>query len=107
MGRNFDYAKIWWIDGADRRGRAERGCSAPRPALRPPVAAAQGPAGASPIGGSRTRSGTKWILGDLPGQVLADVRPTVSPSRVTGTVEGNAGCNTFSGTYTAGGSTPT
>ena len=50
--------------------------------------------------------GTEWILGDLPGQVLADVRPTVSFSG-DGTVSGNAGCNTFSGTYTADGSTLT
>jgi len=47
--------------------------------------------------------GTEWILGDLPGQVLADVRPTVSFSG-DGTVSGNAGCNTFSGTYTVDGS---
>jgi len=50
--------------------------------------------------------GTEWILGDLPGQVLADVRPTISFSG-DGTVSGNAGCNTFSGTYTADGSTLT
>ena len=47
--------------------------------------------------------GTEWILGDLPGQVLADVRPTISFSG-DGTVEGNAGCNTFSGSYTVDGS---
>jgi heat shock protein HslJ len=47
--------------------------------------------------------GTEWLLGDLPGQVLADVRPTISFSG-DGTVEGNAGCNTFSGTYTVDGS---
>ena len=47
--------------------------------------------------------GTEWILGDLPGQVLADVRPTISFSG-DGTVQGNAGCNTFSGTYTVDGS---
>jgi heat shock protein HslJ len=46
--------------------------------------------------------GTEWILGDLPGQVLADVRPTVSFSG-DGTTSGNAGCNTFSGTYTVDG----
>ena len=47
--------------------------------------------------------GTEWILGDLPGQVLEDVRPTISFSG-DGTVEGNAGCNTFSGSYTVDGS---
>lgn len=47
--------------------------------------------------------GTEWLLGDLPGQVLADVRPTISFSG-DGTVEGNAGCNTFSGSYTVDGS---
>ena len=47
--------------------------------------------------------GTEWVLGDLPGQVLADVRPTISFSG-DGTVDGNAGCNTFSGSYTADGS---
>ena len=47
--------------------------------------------------------GTEWVLGDLPGQVLADVRPTISFSG-DGTVEGNAGCNTFSGSYTVDGS---
>ena len=46
--------------------------------------------------------GTEWILGDLPGQLLADVRPTVSFSG-DGTVSGNAGCNTFSGNYTVDG----
>src|SRR5262245_33925765 len=46
--------------------------------------------------------GTEWILGDLPGQALEDVRPTISFSG-DGTVEGNAGCNTFSGTYTVDG----
>ena len=43
------------------------------------------------------------VLGDLPGQVLADIRPTISFSG-DGTVSGNAGCNTFSGTYTVDGS---
>jgi len=47
--------------------------------------------------------GTEWVLGDLPGQVLADVRPTISFSG-DGTVTGNAGCNTFNGTYTVDGS---
>jgi heat shock protein HslJ len=47
--------------------------------------------------------GTEWALGDLPGQALADVRPTISFSG-DGTVTGNAGCNTFSGNYTADGS---
>ena len=47
--------------------------------------------------------GTEWVLGDLPGQVLADVRPTISLSG-DGTVQGNAGCNTFSGSYTVDGS---
>jgi heat shock protein HslJ len=47
--------------------------------------------------------GTEWVLGDLPGQVLADVRPTISFSG-DGTVSGNAGCNTFSGSYTVDGS---
>jgi heat shock protein HslJ len=48
--------------------------------------------------------GTEWVLGDLPGQVLADVRPTISFSG-DGTVTGNAGCNTFNATYTVTGDT--
>jgi heat shock protein HslJ len=77
------------------------------------TAAASPSAGGAGAGASPTRPltdpdliGTEWILGDLPGQVLADVRPTVSFSG-DGTVSGNAGCNTFSGTYTIDGSTLT
>jgi putative lipoprotein len=47
--------------------------------------------------------GTDWILGDLPGQVLADVRPTIAFSG-DGTVSGTGGCNTFGGNYTVDGS---
>jgi heat shock protein HslJ len=47
--------------------------------------------------------GTAWALGDFPGQVLTDVRPTISFSG-DGTVSGIGGCNTFSGTYTVDGS---
>jgi heat shock protein HslJ len=47
--------------------------------------------------------GTDWALGDLPGQVLADVRPTIAFSG-DGTVSGSGGCNTFSGSYTVDGS---
>jgi|KBSMisStaDraftv2_1062788.scaffolds.fasta_scaffold898406_2 heat shock protein HslJ len=46
--------------------------------------------------------GTAWLLGDLPGQVLNDVRPTISFSG-EGTVTGDGGCNTFNGTYTTSG----
>jgi heat shock protein HslJ len=59
-------------------------------------------AGGSPIGGAEL-VGTNWVLGDLPGQVLADVRPTIAFTG-DGTVTGNAGCNTFNGSYTAEGS---
>jgi heat shock protein HslJ len=47
--------------------------------------------------------GTDWALGDFPGQVLADVRPTIAFSG-DGTISGKGGCNTFSGTYTVDGS---
>jgi heat shock protein HslJ len=47
--------------------------------------------------------GTDWILGDLPGQVLADARPTIAFSG-DGTVAGTGGCNTFGGNYTVDGS---
>jgi heat shock protein HslJ len=47
--------------------------------------------------------GTDWILGDLPGQVLADARPTIAFSG-DGTVSGTGGCNTFGGNYTVDGS---
>ena len=72
----------------------------------PSAAGAASPGGAgasgSPIGGPEL-VGTNWVLGDLPGQVLADVRPTIAFSG-DGTVTGNAGCNTFNGSYTAEGS---
>jgi len=74
---------------------------------------AAGGGAASPAGGGGASGtapltnpdlvGTEWVLGDLPGQVLADIRPTISFSG-DGTVSGNAGCNTFSGTYTVDGS---
>jgi putative lipoprotein len=47
--------------------------------------------------------GTEWALGDLPGQVLGDVRPTLAFSG-DGTVSGTGGCNTFGGSYTVDGS---
>src|SRR5262245_64000629 len=47
--------------------------------------------------------GTAWALGDLPGQVLNDVRPTIAFSG-DGTVSGSGGCNDFSGNYTVDGS---
>lgn len=68
-----------------------------------PSAAGGGAASASAPLTNPDLVGTEWILGDLPGQVLADVRPTISFSG-DGTVTGNAGCNTFNGTYTADGS---
>ena len=78
-----------------------------------PSAAGAGASSGGGAGASATRPltdpdlvGTEWILGDLPGQVLADVRPTLSFSG-DGTVSGNAGCNTFTGTYSADGSTLT
>ena len=80
-------------------------------ASQSPSASSPGGAGASgspatvdgsPIGAPEL-VGTNWVLGDLPGQVLADVRPTIAFSG-DGTVTGNAGCNTFNGTYTAEGS---
>jgi heat shock protein HslJ len=74
------------------------------------TAAASPSAGGAGAGASATAPltnpdlvGTEWILGDLPGQVLADARPTISFSG-DGTVTGNAGCNTFSGAYTVDGS---
>jgi heat shock protein HslJ len=74
------------------------------------TAAASPSAGGAGAGASATALltnpdlvGTEWILGDLPGQVLADARPTISFSG-DGTVTGNAGCNTFSGAYTVDGS---
>jgi heat shock protein HslJ len=47
--------------------------------------------------------GTDWTLSDLPGQVLADPRPTIAFSG-DGTVSGTGGCNTFNGTYKVDGS---
>ena len=72
-------------------------------AASPSAAGAGGGASASAPLSNPDLVGTEWVLGDLPGQVLADVRPTISFSG-DGTVEGNAGCNTFSGSYTVDGS---
>ena len=47
--------------------------------------------------------GTAWVLGDFPGQILADARPNIAFSG-DGTVTGEGGCNTFNGTYTTDGS---
>jgi heat shock protein HslJ len=75
-------------------------------------AGAGGGASASAAGGGASASaplsnpdlvGTDWALGDFPGQVLGDVRPTIAFSG-DGTVSGTGGCNTFSGTYTTDGS---
>jgi len=60
-------------------------------------------AGGSPAAGGPQLVGTAWALGDLPGQVLADVRPTIAFSG-DGTVTGSGGCNDFNGTYTVDGS---
>jgi heat shock protein HslJ len=63
------------------------------------AAAASGGAGAT----APELVGTAWALGDLPGQVLNDVRPTIAFSG-DGTVTGSGGCNDFNGTYTVDGS---
>ena len=47
--------------------------------------------------------GTAWVLGDLPGQILPEARPTIAFSG-DGTVSGFGGCNDFNGTYTVDGS---
>jgi heat shock protein HslJ len=71
------------------------------------AAAASSGAGAGASSGAGAAGpelvGTAWALGDFPGQVLTDVRPTISFSG-DGTVSGIGGCNTFSGTYTVDGS---
>jgi heat shock protein HslJ len=88
------------------------GCNAAASAS--PSAAATPSAAASAAGGGAGASGsaaltapelvgTAWALGDLPGQVLNDVRPTIAFSG-DGTVSGSGGCNTFNGTYTTSGS---
>jgi heat shock protein HslJ len=64
--------------------------------------AAPGPEGSAAAGSTLT--GVTWALGDLPGQTLAAVRPTISFSG-DGTVSGSGGCNDFNGTYTVSGST--
>jgi len=71
----------------------------------PSASAAGAGAGGSPAAGGSAAAGgpelvgTAWALGDFPGQVLADVRPTVAFSG-DGTVTGSGGCNDFNGTYT-------
>jgi heat shock protein HslJ len=74
----------------------------------PSASAAGAGAGSPAAGGSAAAGGpelvgTAWALGDFPGQVLADVRPTVAFSG-DGTVTGSGGCNDFNGTYTVDGS---
>jgi heat shock protein HslJ len=82
------------------------GCNAAASAS--PSAAASAAGGGAGASGSPALTapelvGTAWVLGDLPGQVLGDVLPTIAFSG-DGTVSGNAGCNTFNGTYTVSGS---
>ena len=69
----------------------------------PAASAGSSAAGGSPAAGGPQLVGTAWALGDFPGQVLADVRPTVAFSG-DGTVTGSGGCNDFNGTYTVDGS---
>ena len=74
------------------------------PSASAPGAGAGSPAaGGSAAAGGPELVGTAWALGDFPGQVLADVRPTVAFSG-DGTVTGSGGCNDFNGTYTVDGS---
>jgi heat shock protein HslJ len=69
----------------------------------PSASATSAGAGGSPAAGGPELVGTAWALGDLPGQVLTDVRPTIAFSG-DGTVTGSGGCNDFNGTYTVDGS---
>jgi len=90
---------------------AVAGCNAAAsasPSVASPSAVASAAGGGTAASGSAALTapelvGTAWALGDLPGQVLNDVRPTISFSG-DGTVTGNGGCNTFNGTYTTSGS---
>jgi heat shock protein HslJ len=72
-------------------------------AASPSVAGGGGAASASAPLTNPDLVGTDWVLGDLPGQVVADPLPTLAFSG-DDTVSGTGGCNTFSGTYTVDGS---
>ena len=77
----------------------------------PPSVAASAAGSAAGASGSPALSapelvGTAWILGDLPGQVLPEARPTIAFSG-DGTVSGFGSCNDFNGTYTVSGSSLT
>src|SRR5262245_21355680 len=73
------------------------------PSVASPSAAGGGGASGSPNLAAPDLVGTAWALGELPGQVLNDVRPTIAFSG-DGTVSGSGGCNNFNGTYTVDGS---
>ena len=67
------------------------------------AAASVASAGASPGAAGPQLVGTAWVLGDLPGQILPEARPTIAFSG-DGTVSGFGGCNDISGAYTVDGS---
>lgn len=67
------------------------------------AAASVAGAGASPGAAGPQLVGTAWVLGDLPGQILPEARPTIAFSG-DGTVSGFGSCNDFNGTYSVDGS---